>query len=85
VPDRRFDHETVFSITYDTAERARRVERAVAPEVRGIDDERSQTELDRQAAELVVTVEARDLVALRAAQNTWLSLLSVAEQAGDVC
>ena len=77
-----YDHETLLSLTYATPQRARRVERAILPEVGDIDDERSRTRLDREAAELRLTIEARDLVALRAAANTWLSLVSVAEQAG---
>jgi KEOPS complex subunit Pcc1 len=75
-------HETVLSITYATPERARRVERAIAPEIGDIDDDRSSTRLARDADELSVTVEAADLVALRAAINTWLSLVSVAEDVG---
>jgi len=78
-----YDHETLLLLTYTDPERARRVERAITPEVGDIDDERSRTRLDREAAELTLTIEARDLVALRAAANTWLSLVSVAEQAGD--
>jgi len=79
-----YEHETLLSITYANPERARRVERAIAPEVGDIDDDRSRTRLAREAAELRLTVEARDLVALRAALNTWLSLVSVAEAAGGV-
>jgi len=77
-------HGTLLSLTYDTPERARRVERAISPEIGDIDDERSRTRLDRDRSELRLTVEARDLVALRAAVNTWLSLVTVAEQAGGV-
>jgi len=78
-----YDHETLLSLTYTDPQRARRIERAITPEVGDIDDERSRTRLDREAAELRLTIEARDLVALRAAVNTWLSLVSVAEQAGN--
>jgi KEOPS complex subunit Pcc1 len=78
------EHETLLSVTYATSECARRVERALAPEVGDIDDDRSRTRLDREAAELRLAIEARDLVALRAALNTWLSLVSAAERAGGV-
>jgi KEOPS complex subunit Pcc1 len=76
------DHGTVLSITYDTPERARRVERALSPEVDDLADDRSRTALSREATRLELTIRARDLVGLRAALNTWLSLLSVAEGAG---
>ncbi|PSP21310.1 hypothetical protein BRC61_06265 [Halobacteriales archaeon QH_10_65_19] len=71
-------------MTYATPERARRIERAIAPEVRDIDDDRSRTRMDREAAELRLAIEAQDLVALRGALNTWLSLVSTAERAGGV-
>jgi KEOPS complex subunit Pcc1 len=77
-------HETVLSITYATPERARRVERSIAPEIGDIDDDRSRTRLARDDDELSVTVQASDVVALRAAINTWLSLVSVAEDVGGV-
>ena len=78
------EHGTLLSITYATPERARRIERAIAPEVRDIDDDRSRTRMDREAAELRLAIEAQDLVALRGALNTWLSLVSTAERAGGV-
>jgi len=77
-------HETVLSITYATPERARRVERSIDPEIGDIDDDRSNTRLDRDDDELRIAVEATDLVALRAASNTWLSLVSVAEDVTGV-
>jgi KEOPS complex subunit Pcc1 len=77
-----FAHETVLSITYATPERTRRVERALSPEVDDLADNRSRTALSRETTRLDLTILARDLVALRAALNTWLSLLSVAEATG---
>ena len=77
-------HRTLLSLTYDAPECARRVERATAPEVGEIDDDRSRTQLERDRSELRLTVEARDLVALRAAVNTWLSLVTVAERTGGI-
>ena len=52
-------------------------------EVGEIDDDRSRTDLSRDGQSVVVEVEAADLVALRAASNTWLSLLGVAERTAD--
>jgi KEOPS complex subunit Pcc1 len=75
-------HETVLSFEYDSPEAARRVERAIAPEVADIADDRSNTQLSRDGNCLDVRIEARDIVALRAGLNTWLSLVDVAEQVG---
>jgi KEOPS complex subunit Pcc1 len=72
-------HSLTLTAAYDDPERARTVARSLAEEVDEIDDDRSRTDLDREGSDLTVTVEAADLVALRAASNTWLSLLSVAE------
>ena len=77
-------HTAVFSLEYATPEYAQRVERAIAPEVGDIDDDRSQTSLSSTGRTLEISIEARDIVALRAALNTWFSLVAVAEQAGDV-
>jgi KEOPS complex subunit Pcc1 len=78
-------HETRLTLRYSSRERAHRVERAVSPELDGLDDDRSRTRLGRSGETLTLVVEAADLVALRAGLNTWLSLVSVAERAGDVC
>jgi KEOPS complex subunit Pcc1 len=77
------DHEAVFTFEYPSSERARRVSNAIAPELGDIDDERSRVTGECAGCELTLTVEAQDLIALRAALNTWLSLVRVAEQAGD--
>jgi len=63
---------------------ARRVYRAIEPELGDIDDDRSRVHSEREGNELTLVVEARDPTALRAALNTWLSLVGVAEQAGKV-
>ena len=75
-------HESRVSVEYGTPERARRVERAIAPELDDIADDRSETQLDRSGATLTLVVTAADLVALRAGLNTWCSLVGVAERAG---
>lgn len=76
------DHEAVLSFEYDSAEAADRVARAIGPELGEIDDDRSSVRSERDGDRLRLVVEARDLVALRAALNTWLSLVSVAERVG---
>ena len=78
------NHDAFLFFEYDDAERARRVERAIRPEVGDIDGDRSTVSLTREGSDLELTVEATDLVALRAGLNTWFSLVSVAEQAGEV-
>ncbi|WP_159903370.1 KEOPS complex subunit Pcc1 [Salinirussus salinus] len=75
-------NEAVFSAVYDTPERARRVERALRPEVGDIDGDRTTVGLAREGDTLEVTVRATDLTALRAGLNTWLGLVDVAERAG---
>ncbi|WP_302082497.1 KEOPS complex subunit Pcc1 [Salinibaculum rarum] len=77
------DHDAVLTFAYEDAERARRVERAIRPEIGDIDGDRSTVSLDRESATLELTVHAADLVALRAGLNTWCTLVTVAEQAGD--
>jgi len=78
-------HETRLSFDYESAERARRVERSIRPEIDDIADDRSRTRLQRSGETLEVVVGAADLVALRAGLNTWLSLVSAAERAGGAC
>jgi KEOPS complex subunit Pcc1 len=75
-------HEAELAVDYSSPQQARRVEQSIRPEVNDIDDDRSQTQLDRDGHTVALTVEASDLVALRASLNTWLSLVSVAERAG---
>lgn len=60
---------------------ARIVADAVGVEVGGIDDDRSRARVRRQGRTVIVEIEADDLVALRAACNTWIRLVGVAEDA----
>jgi KEOPS complex subunit Pcc1 len=76
------DHDTLLTFEYDSAQQARHVARAVGPEVGDIDDDRSEATLARDGDTLEIAITASDVVALRASLNTWLSLVSVAEQAG---
>ena len=72
-------HRSIFTFEYDDPEHARRVERSLGPELDDIDGDRTMASLDRAGATLTLTVEADDLVALRAGCNTWATLASVAE------
>jgi KEOPS complex subunit Pcc1 len=73
-------HESSFSLAYDTEREAAAIERSLQPEVGDIEGERTAAALSRDGAVLCVDIEAADLVALRAGQNTWLSLVGVAER-----
>ena len=78
------DHEAVLSFEYDDAERARRVQRSVRPEVNDIQGDRTTATLDRNGDCVRVRVVAADLVALRAGVNTWSTLIGVAERVDAV-
>jgi KEOPS complex subunit Pcc1 len=73
-------HETSFSLEYDTESDAATVERSLRPEIGDIEGDRTGATLSREESVVRVDIEAADLVALRAGQNTWLSLVSVAER-----
>jgi KEOPS complex subunit Pcc1 len=68
-----------LTLDYESERLARTVERSLRQEVGEIDDDRSTTGLDRDGRHLAITIDAADLVALRAAANTWLSLAEVAD------
>jgi KEOPS complex subunit Pcc1 len=72
-------HETTLSFDYDSAQRARRIERSVRPELGDIEGDRTRAALSRDGATVAVRIEAEDLVALRAGCTTWGTLVAVAE------
>jgi KEOPS complex subunit Pcc1 len=76
-------HEAALSFRYDSPAHADRVADSIGPELGQIDDDRSRVSAARDGPDLELLVEARDPVALRAAINTWCSLVSVAESAGQ--
>lgn len=73
-------HSIRFSLEYDTDRLAETVAASLDNEVGEINDDRSRTTLSRERSTVCIDVEAADLVALRAASNTWLSLADVAER-----
>ncbi|AGB36371.1 KEOPS complex subunit Pcc1 [Natronococcus occultus] len=77
-------HGATLEFEYDEPARARIVAESVAREIGEIDDERSATTIDREDALVRIEIEAADPVALRAALNTWFSLIEVAERVADV-
>lgn len=58
---------------------ARAVEESLALEAADLVDDRSQSRVSAADGVLSIVIEATDLVALRAACNTWTGLLEVAE------
>jgi len=78
------DHEAVFTAVYASDQHARRVERSVELEAGAIEGDRTVATVDRDDDRLIVSIEAADLVALRAGINTWLTLVDVAERCSGV-
>ncbi|MDQ2049151.1 KEOPS complex subunit Pcc1 [Natronolimnohabitans sp. A-GB9] len=77
-------HDATLEFDYETPSRARLVADSVAREIGEIDDERSQTTIDCEGSTVRVEIDAADVIALRAALNTWFTLVDVAEQAADI-
>ncbi|MFP8953177.1 KEOPS complex subunit Pcc1 [Natrialbaceae archaeon A-arb3/5] len=77
-------HDATLEFDYETADRARLVAESVSREIGEIDDDRSQTTIDREGSTVLIDIVAADVVALRAALNTWFSLVDVAERTADV-
>ncbi|WP_049926450.1 KEOPS complex subunit Pcc1 [Halopiger goleimassiliensis] len=77
-------HDATLEFDYEDASRARLVAESVAREVGEIDDDRSRTTIERDGACVRITIDAADLIALRAALNTWFTLVDVAERSADV-
>jgi KEOPS complex subunit Pcc1 len=74
-------HSTELVFEYESASLARTVERSVRVEAGDISGDRSKASVSRAGATVTVTVSATDLTALRAGDNTWLTLVEVAERA----
>jgi KEOPS complex subunit Pcc1 len=72
-------HQTQLTAEYGSVDQARAVERSIRPEIDDIEGDRTTAHLSRDGQRVELTVEAADLVALRAGINTWLTLRSVAE------
>ena len=74
-------HSTDLVFEYDSVAVARVVQRSVAVEAGDIEGDRSTAAVTRNSDTVTVSVDATDLTALRAGQNTWLTLVEVAERA----
>ncbi|QCS43370.1 KEOPS complex subunit Pcc1 [Natrinema versiforme] len=77
-------HDATLEFDYETASRAELVAESVGREIGEIDDERSRTTIEREGARVHIEIDADDVIALRAALNTWFSLIDVAERTADV-
>ncbi|WP_222919545.1 KEOPS complex subunit Pcc1 [Natrinema sp. SYSU A 869] len=76
-------HDATLEFDYETSSRAELVAASVTREIGEIDDERSQTTLERDGSRVCIDIAAEDVIALRAALNTWFSLVDVAERTAD--
>lgn len=73
------DQSVSLQFSYPDERRARLIEQAISVEVGQIEDARSGATVTRQGSVVDVTIEAADLVALRAGCNSWTRLVEVAE------
>lgn len=78
--------EATLEFEYDDPSRAALVAESVARELGEIDDDRSRTALERDGDGSLIRLEigAADPIALRAALNTWFTLVDVAERTATV-
>ena len=76
-------HDAILTFEYDDQRRARVTERSLRPEVAPLADDRSRAVLAREGGTVTIRIEAADLVALRAALNTWCSLVDTSETVAD--
>lgn len=76
-------HTAELCFRYDTPETAGCVASAVSQELSEIDGDRATARLSLEATQLLIEVDADDLVALRAGLNTWSTLVEVAETVAE--
>lgn len=77
------NHATSLSFTYPSSTDAERVAASLRPELERIAGDRTTASLSRAENRVCIEVSAADLTALRAGQNTWLTLVEVAERVAD--
>ena len=76
-------HDATLEFDYESTSRATLVADSVAREIGEIDDARSRTTIERDGARVCLEIDADDVIALRAALNTWFSLVDVADRTAD--
>ena len=70
---------TVY-VEFEFGPLAGNVYEALEPELQASPSERSRIELSREGGQLKLFIEAEDIISLRAALNTWLRLIKIAEE-----
>ena len=69
-----------LAIVLDFGDRARAVYESLKPELNASPSERSKIDLRLDGGALTMMIEAEDIVSMRAAINTWLRLVKIAEE-----
>ncbi|MDI6888342.1 MAG: KEOPS complex subunit Pcc1 [Methanocellales archaeon] len=69
---------SVFEI--DLGEHADVVYRSLCPELEDVPSLRSGVTLELKGSTIKLSIEAKDIVSLRAALNTWLRLIKIAHE-----
>ena len=80
----RVEHTATFHIECDSDALATMLRRSIEPELAPLTDARSRAEIAVEDRVLSLRIEAADLIACRAAVNTWAGLLGVAEEVGTM-
>lgn len=70
---------TVF-VEFDFGGLADKAYESLKPELQAVPSERSKIELTVEGGLLKLFIEAEDIISLRAALNTWLRLIKIAEE-----
>ncbi|TMI20670.1 hypothetical protein E6H31_08560 [Candidatus Bathyarchaeota archaeon] len=78
------ESEITISITLDSPKIAKTIVSSVAPETQRTPGYRSSTRLDARGRVLTMHIQAQDLVALRAASNSFLRFVSASLRAIEV-
>lgn len=68
-----------LSVEFELGQAAKPVFDALRPELQALPSERSKVSLEQSGDTLKLFVVAEDVVSLRAAINTWLRLIKIAE------
>ncbi|ELY43331.1 KEOPS complex subunit Pcc1 [Natronorubrum sulfidifaciens] len=79
-----FSHDATLEFEYETPSRARLIADSVRREIGEIDDDRSQTTIEHRQTVVCIDIAAADVIALRAAINTWFTLVDVAERTATI-
>jgi KEOPS complex subunit Pcc1 len=76
---------SVVRIPFDSEKNARILHQALKPETASVPSDRATTEVTIEGSDLVLTIDASDLTALRAATNSYLSWIAACKRTLDTC